>query len=131
LRDYYNLAYHGLLDWRLALEMARLLQDIQAPLDLHTPWGETENPWQILVTKALPPLLRNLGFELDESQNVSLPIWIGNRQREVRIVRHPLWTDEHPIWQQVSTQIRHTYPTANIQSINPFLALRRPGDVLR
>ncbi len=130
LRDYYNLAYHGLLDWRLALDMARLLQDIQAPLDLHTPWGETENPWQILVTKALPPLLTNLGFKPSAHSDVPLPVWTGNRQREVRIVRHPLWTDEHPIWQEVRTTVQQEYPRANLQAINPFLVLRRPGDCL-
>ena len=131
LRDYYNLAYHGLLDWRLALDMARLLRDAEAPLGLDTPWeGEEQvNPWQRLVERALPPLLENLGFQR-ASQSFPLPVWTGNRQREVRIVRHPLWTNEHPIWRQTLEQVKQAYPQANIQAINPFLTLRRPGDVL-
>lgn len=128
LRDYYNLAYHGLLDWRLALDMARLMQDAEAPLDLQSSWEGQKNPWQGLVERSLPPLLTNLGFQ--QVQDVPLPVWVGNRQREVRIVRHPLWTDEHPTWQKVFQQVQQAYPGANIQPINPFLTLRRPGDVL-
>jgi hypothetical protein len=130
LRDYSNLAYHGLLDWRLALDMARLLRDARAPVDLQSPWGEEqENPWRRLVEQVLPPLLENLGFQ-QVSQDFLLPVWTGNRGREVRIVRHPIWTDEHPIWQQTVEQVRQAYPQAHIQAINPFLTLRRPGDVL-
>jgi hypothetical protein len=130
LRDYSNLAYHGLLDWRLALDMARLLRNARAPVDLQSPWGEEqENPWRRLVEQVLPPLLENLGFQ-QVSQDFLLPVWTGNRGREVRIVRHPIWTDEHPIWQQTVEQVRQAYPQAHIQAINPFLTLRRPGDVL-
>lgn len=130
LRDYSNLAYHGLLDWRLALDMARLLRDARAPVDLQSPWGEEqENPWRRLVEQVLPPLLENLGFQ-QVSQDFLLPVWTGNRGREVRMVRHPIWTDEHPIWQQTVEQVRQAYPQAHIQAINPFLTLRRPGDVL-
>lgn len=130
LRDYYNLVYHGLLDWRLALDMARLLRDAEAPVDLQTPWGEgQENPWRRLVERALPPLLENLGFQR-APQDFPLPVWTGNKGREVRIVRHPLWTDGHPISQQTFGQVQQAYPQANIQAINPFLTLRRPGDVL-
>ncbi|MGQ9865612.1 MAG: DEAD/DEAH box helicase [Pseudanabaenaceae cyanobacterium] len=130
LRDYGNLSYHGLLDWRLALDMVRLLQDAQAPLDLHTPWGDRENPWRRLVTEALPPLLTNLGFKPDEPQGGLSLIWTGNRTKEVRIVRHPLWTNDHPQWQAVEAQVRQAYPNAEIRAINPFRILRRPGDAL-
>ncbi len=130
LRDYYNLVYHGLLDWRLALDMAHLLRDAEAPVDLQTPWGEGQaNPWPRLVERALPPLLENLGFRR-ASQDFPLSVWTGNKGREVRIARHPLWTDEHPIWQQTFEQVKQAYPQANIQAINPFLTLRRPGDIL-
>jgi len=44
LRDFANLAYHGLLDWRLALDMARLAADAKATIDLVSPWPGVENP---------------------------------------------------------------------------------------
>jgi DEAD/DEAH box helicase domain-containing protein len=34
MRDYSNLAYHSILDWRLGLDMARLALDAAAPMDL-------------------------------------------------------------------------------------------------
>ena len=57
LRDFYNMQYHGLLDWRLALDMARLARDRAANLDLRTNLGATfGNPWRPLVGgRARPP----------------------------------------------------------------------------
>jgi hypothetical protein len=38
LRDFHNLPYHGLLDWRMALDMARIAT-AGAMADLTTNWG--------------------------------------------------------------------------------------------
>jgi hypothetical protein len=50
MRDYFNLPYHGLLDWRLALDMVRLAIDPMAVVDLSTPWAAKSNPWSFLVS---------------------------------------------------------------------------------
>jgi DEAD/DEAH box helicase domain-containing protein len=50
LRDFFNLPYHGLLDWRLAVEMARIARDPQAALDLSSNVGASRNVWSPLVT---------------------------------------------------------------------------------
>lgn len=39
LRDFHNAPYHGLLDWRLALDMARLATADTAKVDLASSWG--------------------------------------------------------------------------------------------
>ena len=48
MRDFYNLSYHGLLDWRLAIDMARLVLNSGAVVDLETPWAPRDNPWKSL-----------------------------------------------------------------------------------
>lgn len=44
LRDFYKMPYHGLLDWRLGLDMASLATTGVAP-DLTSKWGKTDNAW--------------------------------------------------------------------------------------
>ena len=56
LRDYSNLAWHNILDWRMALDVARLALDGNAPVDYTTPY------WQPLVATATTPYFRALGW---------------------------------------------------------------------
>ena len=65
LRGYNNLPYHGLLDWRLALDMARLAASSTATIDLVSPWGKHENPWRPLLqgTDApVPATMQRIGY---------------------------------------------------------------------
>lgn len=82
VRDFSNLAFHNILDWRLGLDVARLALDANAPIDLNVPY------WQSLVTIAA-----NAYF-------ASMPNWqsltlaglpAGRRGNHVQIVTHPLW----------------------------------------
>jgi hypothetical protein len=41
LRDFGNMAYHPILDWRTGLDMVRLALDRTAPIDLRHPYWET------------------------------------------------------------------------------------------
>ena len=49
LRDFSNLAYHNILDWRLGLDLARLALDPNAPIDFSVPY------WQGLDAAAAGP----------------------------------------------------------------------------
>lgn len=130
LRDYHNLAYSGLLDWRLALDMARLALDAAAAPDLSTPWSGTPNPWARLVEGDRAPVavaLMRLGYEP--------PVLVGGLSAykhrlhdAVRIVRHPLWEDGHPTWRDAFSAVRKHYPNASIEAADPFMVLRRPSD---
>ena len=65
LRDFYNLSYHGLLDWRLAIDMTRLALNSRAVVDLEARWTPYVNPWQSLCSEENSPvsiMLENLGF---------------------------------------------------------------------
>ena len=54
LRDYSNLAWHNILDWRMAIDLARLALDANSPVDF------TTAHWQSLVALAAPPYFRAL-----------------------------------------------------------------------
>ena len=129
LRDYRNLPYHGVLDWRLALDMGRLVNDASAAIDLQTAWGNYPNPWSRLIqgdNAPIPALIGCLGY--------GAPVQFGlltgfvHRRKQILILRHPLWTDDHPEWQRAVEEAQVQYPSHEVKSANPFMVLRRPAD---
>ncbi|GAA6621963.1 DEAD/DEAH box helicase [Scytonema sp. NUACC26] len=130
LRDYRNLPYHGILDWRLALDMARLVSDASATIDLHTPWSSYPNPWLRLIQGAnapIPASLQRLGYS-SPTHFGTLIGFVHQSSRRIRILRHPLWQDDHPEWIAAVAAAQRQYPNHQIESANPFMVLRRPGD---
>lgn len=132
LRDFYNMQYHGLLDWRLALDMARLARSAAAELDLSTPLDASRgNPWMPLVSGAEAPLSRTLAqFGYAWSNAAGLPCYIADRRRKVLIASHPLWTIEHPQYLRAFSQIKSEHDGYNIGPMNLFMAMRRPADYI-
>jgi hypothetical protein len=130
LRDYSNQAYHGLLDWRLALDMARLAASSSVPVDLYSRWGDQVNPWNQLVSgyqAKIPALMKQLGYEVSETFG-SLQGYIYPAKRKIWIERHPLWQDDHPEWLDAKAAANSRYVGYQIRSMNPFRALRRPAE---
>jgi hypothetical protein len=132
LRDFSNLPYHGLLDWRLALDMARIALSPAVTVDLSSSWNGVTNPWVNLLEgeeTSVPAILRSLGYSSSE-QFGSLRGYVrGSRNlRRVLIVRHPLWTDDHPEWKAVVEAAEGKYSGYEVKSANPFKVLRRPAD---
>lgn len=73
LRDFYNLPYHGLLDWRLAVEMAQLAVDSDSSPNLTSPWKGKENPWRALCEGSnapIPVILENLGYRSESALGI-------------------------------------------------------------
>jgi Lhr-like helicase len=131
LRDYQNLAYHGLLDWRLALDMARLVSDASAVVDLQTPWGNVHNPWTRLIqgTNApIPAALQRLGYGPVQFGTLSGYVHQNPTRNTILLVRHPLWQDDHPDWIAATGVAQAQYPSYQLVPANPFMILRRPGD---
>ena len=86
LRDYANLAWHSILDWRLAVDMARLA------LDPNTQVGFTAPYWEPLLAAATTPYFNALG-SVPASFGGLPTARSGNRGE---IIAHPLWAQNHP-----------------------------------
>lgn len=129
LRDYQTLAFHGVLDWRLALDMTRLLSAPSTPVDLESPWGTHPNPWTTVVTQSLASAISRLGYTAT-APVAGLHSYINTHRKIIGIVRHPLWTDAHPRWQMACAEAAAAHPELEVRALNPFRILRRPADAL-
>ncbi len=82
LRDFSNLAFHNILDWRLGLDLARLALDPNAPIDFTVPY------WQSLAVSAPAAYFASQS----QWQSVTLAgVPAGRRGNIVEIIVHPLW----------------------------------------
>lgn len=139
LRDFYNLPYHGLLDWRLALEMARMSLDASAVVDMETDWGnDIENPWKRLCAGGnapIPALLGSLGYDRRDDAG-GLSVYEHRGLKRAAILRHPLWTDDHPIYaaarRETASRLEASgrFAEMEIRALNPFETLRHPAGAL-
>ncbi|MHC5771236.1 MAG: DEAD/DEAH box helicase [Nostoc sp.] len=134
LRDYQNLAYHGLLDWRLALDMAQLVLSASSTIDLNSTNGSIPNPWIELYQGINAPItatLQRLGYGLPTQFGTLTGYVHQNQKRQtILILRHPLWQDNHPEWiaSEAIAKAQTPYCNYEVKPANPFLILRRPGD---
>ncbi len=83
LREYGNMPYHPLLDWRMALDMARLALDPSAQIDLAAVW------WAPLVARIVGPYFA--GLDLKQATIGGLPAGVSAATSEAIILTHPLW----------------------------------------
>jgi hypothetical protein len=114
LRDYANLAWHCILDWRLAVDMARLALDSNASIDF-------TGYWQPLLASVTNPYFTALGATPTEF--CGLPAARSGLQGE--LIVHPLWADNHP----AIVQARAEAATAGITQLRTktlFELVRRP-----
>ncbi len=122
IRDFHNLAYHGLLDWRLALDMTRIASSSDATVDLDSQWNDHYNPWSNLVAGSnapVPAVMARLGYE-PPAEFGPLRGYVKHKQRLVMIERHPLWRDDHPSWGAAESAARKRYPECEVKGMEPF-----------
>jgi hypothetical protein len=82
LRDFSNLAFHNILDWRLGLDLARLALDPNAQIDFTVPY------WQSLATSASAAYFA----AQPHWQFVTLAgVPAGRHNNVIEIILHPLW----------------------------------------
>ncbi len=115
LRDYSNLAWHNILDWRMALDVARLALDRNALVDFSIPH------WRSLVAAATPSYFQSLGWT--ETRLGGLPGARSGPRGE--FVVHPLWADVHPTILQARVD-SSTFGVTQTQIKTLFEVLRRP-----
>ncbi len=118
LRDFSNLAYHNILDWRLGLDMARLALNVGASIDF------SESYWQGLDTLAATPYFAALGWQQTELSGLQG----GRRGNVVELIAHPLWSTDpanrHPRLEAAIAEGRAAGLTVQTRSL--FEVLRRP-----
>ncbi len=131
LRDFHNQAYHGLLDWRLALDMARLAASASVRIDLDGLWGNGPNPWTAIVKgpgAPVPAALQRLGYASPMPFGTLRGYVHTGDKKKILIERHPMWQSDHEEWLAAEAEARATYPGFKIDHANPFRILRRPAD---
>ena len=124
LRSYSNLAYHNLLDWRLAIDMARLALDPLEPLSLASPrWSRVADVAAQTLEAARPAYGRTVVAGLPAISDGT----------EVIIVTHPLWRKERTAlgpelaaaWDEAE-RVHGLRIDPDASFISVFEALRRP-----
>ncbi len=119
LRDFSNLPYHNILDWRLGLDLARLALDPNAVI------GFSVSYWQGLdVTAAGPYFAAMPGWQ----RVIFGGLQAGRRGNQVEIITHPLWSTDP---NHLGPQLAGAYAQAMAAGCQPspksiFEVLRRP-----
>jgi hypothetical protein len=130
LRDFHNLPYHGLLDWRLALDMARIALSETNVVDLATDWGTETNPWSFMMEGANAPVPTTMGRLGYVTRHIfaGLHVFVNQNHQRIRIACHPLWTENNVAYQKAKEWAENQYPGSKTERLNTFRLLRRPAD---
>lgn len=119
LRDFSNLAYHNILDWRLGLDLARLALDPLAPIDFGVGY------WQGVDAAAAAPYFAAMpGWQ----QITFGGIQGGRRGNVVELITHPLWnTDPNQFGPQLGAAYAQAMAAGcQVTFKSIFEVLRRP-----
>ena len=115
LRDYSNMTWHNILDWRIGLDVAHLAVDANAAVDFDVPY------WRDLPPRAAEGYFTALGWE--QTSFAGLPA--ARRGPEAEILVHPLWADSHPQVSRAMAEARSS-GIARPRTKTVFEVLRRP-----
>jgi DEAD/DEAH box helicase domain-containing protein len=85
IRDFSNLAFHNIIDWRLGLDLARLALDPSAPMDFSVPY------WQSMAHPAVQAYCAGQAGWVYHSLS-GVPAGVFRAQTE--LVTHPLWNPD-------------------------------------
>ena len=120
LRDFFNLPYHPILDWRLGLDIARLALDPAAPIDFSVPY------WQGLDAAAASPYFAaKPGWQ----QTTMAGLQAARRGNVVEIITHPLWDCDPSLFGQPLAAAHAQAVSSGAQEVqfkSLFEVLRRP-----
>jgi len=132
LRDFYSMQYHGLLDWRLALDMARLSRDLSVAIDLKSNLSsDIRNPWKPLVDREQASVSRTLaqfGYSFFSAEGH--PCYVSKRRRRALVACHPLWTPENVGYLSAAQLVLESHPGFEVSPMDLFTVIRRPADYI-
>lgn len=85
IRDYSNQSIHGLLDWRLGLDLAQLANDKNTTINFSASY------WRNYLNKTIASFLASRGYDVRKEEGTLLAIGIDG---DTVIVVHPFWSEE-------------------------------------
>lgn len=119
LREFGNLPYHNILDWRLALDVARLALDAQAQMDFNVPY------WHGLDAAAGAAYFDPMpGW----THGYFHGVYAGQRNNRLVLITHPLWREDatNP-GPQIAAACAHALAQGlQVEFKSVFEAYRRP-----
>lgn len=123
LRDFSNLSYHNILDWRLGLDLARLALNPAAPIGLDV------NYWQPLAVTAATAYF-NAQPQWQSATFGNLPGAL--RGNTAQVITHPLWNQDPNVPTDWCSDLAVGYAAATasgatrVEFLSLFDLLRRP-----
>ena len=114
LREYRNERDHPLLDWRMAVDLARLAADPEAAVDL------TAGYWRALARRAAQAVAAVRGGEV---KDVGQTFVITTNEGPL-VLTHPLWGTSHPHLVEAQREVANL---GTADRVTVFDAIRRPG----
>lgn len=86
IRDYSNQSVHGILDWRLGLDIARLTNSEEAAIDFSIPY------WHNYIFSTIKNMLKSNRYTVEVKHGTL----IGNDPYgDKYVLVHPLWSDDY------------------------------------
>ena len=86
IRDYSNQSVHGLLDWRLGLDLARLAADKNTMIDF------TSEYWKGHLETTIRSMLTSRGYEVTTEEGTLHAV---NSEGNDIVVVHPFWSEDY------------------------------------
>jgi hypothetical protein len=119
LRDFNNLPWHSILDWRLGLDLARLALNANAVIDFTVPY------WQGIDVLAAA----NYFGPMPGWQHITFAgLQAGRRNNRLMIITHPLWREDlaNPGPQLATAVAQAMAQGLQVEFRSVFEVLRRP-----
>ena len=133
LRNFRNMRYHALLDWRLGVSMVRMLANADYRAGLDDRWAPVElDGWRTAVDQNVSTLITNFGGNADLSPlQGGAP---GFKFGELHVLaRHPLWdtVDPRGIFAEWICDSASEVGLDQVRSVDSFDLSRRPSWVFQ
>ena len=131
MRDYSNMAYHPLLDWRLGLDLVNLCLDKNYPISLEASYW---TPLVKSVKRNLVELIDN-GHDMEWENHYGIPMLLDRTENQKRafILHHPLATynEKDPRTKEFArVVVKLKNDDFYLSNINIFEAIRRVSKIV-
>ena len=131
MRDYSNMAYHPLLDWRLGIDLVNLCLEKDYPINLEASYW---TPLVKNVKRNLVELIDN-GHNMEWENHYGIPMLLDRTENQKRafILHHPLavYNEEDPRTKEFArVVVKLKNEGFHLSNINIFEAIRRVSEII-